>query len=241
MLVISVQMPMNWSIDENISIIRAKIFESVLMGADIVFFPELSLTGFHKNIPNYQEFDYSKHISEIKRISSNKNIIVGIGLPILHDGNVYNSYLIIDGDNVYRWDKVGLTEGEYKYFTPGKNKPIVTLRGIDISVVFCREVDDYADLFVVDRVDLILWPSYIGISDRENTTGYINKYNINKSSLKVAEMYSSTLIQSNWCNALNNPKIRMSGSRIIMDKDGVTFQAAEGQDTLLKLQLNSKL
>ncbi|WP_229652060.1 hypothetical protein, partial [Vibrio parahaemolyticus] len=60
-------------------------------------------------------------------------------------------------------------------------------------------------------------------------------------SLKVAEMYSSTLIQSNWSNALNNPKIRMSGSRIIMDKDGVTFQAAEGQDTLLKLQLNSKL
>ncbi|HDY7536869.1 TPA: carbon-nitrogen hydrolase family protein [Vibrio vulnificus] len=232
---------MNWSIDENISMIRTKILDSVLMGADMVFFPELSLTGFHKNIPNYQNFDYSDYISDIKRISSDKNIIVGIGLPILNDGKVYNSYLIIDGDNVYRWDKIGLTDSEYKYFTSGKNKPIVTLRGIDTSVVFCREVDDYEDLFLVDNVDLILWPSYIGTSDRENTTGYTNQYNISKNSLKVAEMYSSTLIQSNWSNALNNPNINMSGSKIIMDKIGIIFQAAEGQDTLLKLQLNSKL
>jgi predicted amidohydrolase len=185
---------------------------------DLIVFPELSVTGFHRGVAdktNLQQVDGA--INTIRELCQQHSVSVMVGAPIMRGEKVFNSYVLIDacGRLTRQWDKVGLTPSEARFFTRGEHRQPVGLNNKTVSTIMCREVDDL-DWFLAEsaqhNIDLVIWPSYIGDRDVPGSEGP-NYYN---NAATLAQRLKSVVIQCNWPEALNEgPGADMYGSAVI--------------------------
>ena len=93
MKVASVQMEMKWTLEENVSTILNYI-DQISGKADLLLFPELSVTGFHRGVREecakaITKSDLVPAIADVCRV---KSISVWIGIPTLEDQTLFNAY-----------------------------------------------------------------------------------------------------------------------------------------------------
>ncbi|ASP37820.1 hypothetical protein CHH28_03635 [Bacterioplanes sanyensis] len=185
---------------------------------DLIVFPELSVTGFHRGVAdknNLQQVDSA--INNIRELCQQHNVSAMIGVPIMRGDKVFNSYLLIDttGNVTRQWDKVGLTPSEARLFTPGEHRQPVALNNQTVSAIMCREVDDLDWFFAESAghdINLVVWPSYIGDRDVPGNEGP-NYYD---NAATLAQRLKAVVIQCNWPEALNEgPGADMYGSTVI--------------------------
>ncbi len=160
-----VQMRMGWTVRENLRTIVSHVEN--MRALDALVFPELSLSGFHRNIKQESEPQtICRPIQALCKLAFDYKTTLFIGAPLTEGERIFNSYLCIDvnGDVVAQWNKVGLTESETKFFARGERRELLNLAQLSITSVICREVDDIEWFLseVQEQASLILWPSYIG-------------------------------------------------------------------------------
>lgn len=108
--------------------------------ADIVFFPEMSLTGFSMNIKKVASNDAPKWLMQI---SKKYEIYIGAGYVEMKDGKGLNKYVIVSpNDIVCSYTKIHLFSpgGETKYYMPGKEIVTCCIMDVNITPFICYDL-----------------------------------------------------------------------------------------------------
>jgi len=121
------------------------IDEARTLGADLVAFPELAVSGYPpEDILFKPQFiqDCRSHVDEI--VSASRDIAVVLGFPDDDDG-MYNAAVVAwDGRLVDVYHKIYLPNygvfDEKRYFKPGNRCPIYVINGVNIGVNVCEDI-----------------------------------------------------------------------------------------------------
>lgn len=92
------QIDIKWE-DKDFNLKKCECFikEAKEKKADLVIFPEMTLTGFSMNPRNITEnYINSKYIEAFKILALKNNIFVGLGMAISNNKDFFNSFIVID-------------------------------------------------------------------------------------------------------------------------------------------------
>lgn len=114
---------------------------AVNQGADVLFFPELSLTGFEPRLVESLAIDMDDHrLDPIQECSDRHNLIVGVGIPISAGSDVYIGMVWFAPGEVRRlYAKQQLHPGESPYFVPGHEQLLLERHGCKFTPAICYE------------------------------------------------------------------------------------------------------
>ncbi len=119
------------------------IREAACSGADIVLFPEMTLTGFSMNTALTAE-ENSETADLMKKAASENGIAVGFGWVKRSGEKAENHYTVASADGEILSDYVKIHpfsySGEDRYFNAGDKLSSFTLCGKKISVFICYDL-----------------------------------------------------------------------------------------------------
>jgi len=116
------------------------------LGADIVTFPELAMTGYPPEDlilkPQFVK-DNLRSLKEITQATTGITAIVGFIDRL--DKDLYNSAAVLNnGNHIYTYHKILLPNygvfDEYRYFKPGSRVHVITIQGVSVGVNICEDI-----------------------------------------------------------------------------------------------------
>ena len=114
--------------------------------ADLVLFPELSLSGYPPEDLLFHKGMRRQVAAAMERVRSEvKGVAVMVGYPDYTDDAIYNAAALIrDGKVLANYHKQELPNylvfDEKRYFKPGNESRIVELNGIRVGLLICEDV-----------------------------------------------------------------------------------------------------
>lgn len=223
------QQPMAWTTGENVKHILASLEIAATEGAQLCLFPELALTGFHRQIRAEARAEIVEPaLQRVREACGTAGIASLLGLPTFGaDGSIRNSYAFVgaDGELGSTVHKNGLTPAELTFFAAGTARPTMRLFGRNCSTVMCREVehvDAIATQLADEPVQLMFWPSIVGhppgtIAEPERE---VQDLGYRERAAVFARRMRSHVVQCNWPQALNSPEARYQGESKVYAPDG---------------------
>ena len=167
------QLDMIWE-DKKASLIKAyaMVKEAKEAGADIIIFPEMTLTGFSMNLEKIGENPSdSWSVSKMQQCAKENDIAIGFGwsaLPVLPDRKGTNRFTLIDkeGNKVTEYCKIHpfTYGGESESYVGGDKIVCVPFLGHTISLFICYDLR-FPDIFQIasEKSDVMIvianWPS----------------------------------------------------------------------------------
>jgi predicted amidohydrolase len=132
--------PVRGDIQTNIRSHKRLIELAVSKGAEMIFFPELSLTGYEPRLaeqlatsPDDSRFD------EFQITSNEKRIVIGVGMPVRSAAGILISMIIFQPHRPRQtYSKQYLHIDEYPYFFSGYQQGL--LSGYKIALAICYEL-----------------------------------------------------------------------------------------------------
>ncbi|GEN29304.1 hydrolase [Halovibrio variabilis] len=124
---------------------RAKHLElielAVAQRADVVFFPELSLTGFEPRLADSLAVDINDHRLDVFQAWSDQhNLFIGVGMPITVDAGVQISMVwFTPGKARCLYSKQQLHADEHPFFVPGYEQLVLERDGFKLAPGICYE------------------------------------------------------------------------------------------------------
>jgi predicted amidohydrolase len=185
------------------------ILSAIHLAADhrvrMCVFPELGLTGFHREIASQATpAGMEGTLSAVQAACAERSIAVAVGAPSFDaSGRVFNSHIHVNelGEIVAISPKNGLTPIEATFFAAGVTRPVSTMAGLNCASVLCREIEDLESLegqLPRGRADIIFWPSLVG-----RPPGYADEVKYLPLAQALAVQSDADIVQSNWPNSLN--------------------------------------
>src|SRR5512139_1018716 len=115
------------------------------LGADIVVFPELALTGYPPEDLLLKPQFVSDNLRALRDIQGAAKGITAIVGFVDRKDLLYNAAAVLhDGKLAYVYHKILLPNygvfDEYRYFRPGHHYPLLTVRGVHIGVNICEDI-----------------------------------------------------------------------------------------------------
>lgn len=133
--------PLAGDIEKNIEKHKTFIELAVNKGSDLVFFPELSVTGYEPKLAGRLATDkHDKRFDSFQKISNTKNIIIAIGMPTTSSKGVLISMIIFQPNkDVLLYSKQMLHSDEEPYFVSGQQQLILSFASDKIAPAICYE------------------------------------------------------------------------------------------------------
>ena len=134
------------NIEKNIENHLKWIKQAILNNADMVVFPELSLTGYEPDLADSLATNQDDTRLDVMQSLSDKNgITIGVGLPTRKEGNVFVSMIIIQPyKERITYSKQYLYPPEKSIFTAGKNPLVLNFETEVVSPAICYETSNKA-------------------------------------------------------------------------------------------------
>lgn len=138
--------PVLLDLKQNLEIVIDHIHKQKKKGAELIVFPELSLTGYFVGL-EYHRVALRLDSKEIKRLaaaSKGTAIVVGF-IEESFSMNFYNSALVaVDGEIILTYRKLNLPNygvfEERKFFANGKHIRVFKLHDFNIAIFICNDV-----------------------------------------------------------------------------------------------------
>ena len=110
--------------------------------ADLIVFPELSLTGYEPALADKLAcLPEDERLEIFRRISSERKATLGVGLPLRDAAGVHISMILFQpGARKQIYSKKYLHPDEEPYFTPGENYSGLVVNGNKIALAICYEI-----------------------------------------------------------------------------------------------------
>lgn len=117
------------------------IERSIKLKADLIVFPELSITNYEPDLAKELATDLESNIfSPFQEISNKREITIGIGMPTKTTDGINISMLIFQPNKERTvYSKQMLHSDELPYFVCGKNQTFLTINGVKIAIGICYE------------------------------------------------------------------------------------------------------
>lgn len=233
----------------NANLMISSIEQSRSLGADLVLFPELTLTGY----PPQDLLLLPHFIDEVERqldrlVQASKDLIVIVGLPrrnpALKEKNLFNSAAVIQNQALLGFqDKTLLPTydvfSERRYFEPAEELKIWELLGHKVAITICEDIWQHSALlketyYKINPIEVLqkLQPDLL-----LNLSA--SPFSINKlqNRLKVCSLAASALKCSLiLCNQVGgNDSLIFDGHSVYVDKQGQVKLVGRGfqEDSLL--------
>lgn len=232
MLIAIAQMPMAWTVAENTATILYGLDKAKCLGAEMVVFPEIAVTGYHSRLREVlQRQAIEDALAQVRAACRNIGIAAAVGTPYYptaDDGIIWNAVVAITdtGEELAVCPKYGFAPGEEVIFSRHDTRPVFTFCGKACTAILCREVKD------LDRVqaqlsqpaDVAFWPSIIGWNPDDPE--YISSdegAQCGESAVVLAHTLGLTLVQANWPGWLDTGVKGLGGSRVITPDGVIAF------------------
>lgn len=133
--------PFPGDIQKNIDSHKKMINIAVTHGADIIVFPELSLTGYEPGLAESLAKDQDDKILDcLQEISDTNKITIGVGMPVKSSPGILISMIIFQPHQARQtYSKQYLHEDEFPYFINGQGQVFLTIDNIKIAPAICYE------------------------------------------------------------------------------------------------------
>jgi predicted amidohydrolase len=134
--------PERGDIIANIKQHKNLIERAIANGAEAIFFPELSLTGYEPTLAKELATDaHDARLSEFQDISDKNFITICAGLPTPHmDGTRISMVIIQPKQSAIIYSKQFLHEDETAFFVPGNEQVILNLASTRVGLAICYEL-----------------------------------------------------------------------------------------------------
>ncbi|RED23751.1 putative amidohydrolase [Flavobacterium cutihirudinis] len=114
-------------------------------GAQLIVFPEMSITGYERENAldlAFAEDDY--RIDHLKDLATDNTITIVAGAPILIENQLFiGEFIISPNDSVSIYTKQFLHEGEDQFFQSSfDNNPMLEIENQKISFAICADIDN---------------------------------------------------------------------------------------------------
>jgi predicted amidohydrolase len=135
------QMKFRPSIAQNVAWIQNTVRSAAGRGADVVLFPECSVTGYNRDFSLIRRSEIENAIAAISETAWETNCNVVAGAPTFRGRKRLNSLLAFDrrGREIFRYSKIHLTSRDAQYFKPGNKLAFFRLDGILCTAIICHE------------------------------------------------------------------------------------------------------
>jgi predicted amidohydrolase len=137
--------PTRGDIEANLSDHYRLIELAVENGAQLIAFPEMSITGYERE--NAQKMAFTKddlRLDHLRKLAIKNNITIVAGAPIQIESGLFIGAFIISPDNsVSIYTKQFLHEGEDEFFQSSFDyNPMITIEEQKISFAICADIDN---------------------------------------------------------------------------------------------------
>lgn len=112
-------------------------------GAQLILFPELSISGYERERAENLEFtENDPRLNGLRRLAAERKIIVIAGVPLKQDSRLFISAFIFHSDgSEHIYTKQYLHDGEEIYFSPGVNEGLqIRLDDENFSIAICADI-----------------------------------------------------------------------------------------------------
>jgi predicted amidohydrolase len=184
--------PVRGDIKSNIEKHKKFIELAVANGADMIIFPELSLTGYEPTLAKELATNENDHrLNDFQEISDTHNITIGLGLPTRSsEGTCISMVLFQPNKSRQVYSKKYLHADEEPYFVSGQNFSSLLINQTNIGFAICYElsVPQHAE-------DACNSGATIYIASVAKTAGGVEK--AVKRLSEIANKYSLTVLMAN--------------------------------------------
>lgn len=224
--------PITADIPRNIQQHKTQIAKAVSFGADILIFPELSLTGYEPTLAQILAVDPDdKKLAVFQQLSDTHRLIIGAGIPTRHGDDVCISMALFQpGKPRQLYSKKYLHADEEPFFVSGQHGP--GRIGEDIALAICYEISV---------------PQHVEEAHRNGARVYIASvakfmHGIDKALARLAEIgssYSMTVLMSNSVGQADG--YECAGKSSIWDNKGRLLGQLDGyREGILLLDTDTK-
>lgn len=162
------------------------VSEAAQNNADLILFPELSLTSYHRDFSSEYIFDYDDlRFEEFEKISHEKNIIIVFGVPLRKDSKVYIASVVQYPNGIREvYCKNNLHAGEEVFFNEGANSIMISVGSEKIALGVCYdiEIEEHIQNAVKSNATIYaasIFYSESGIKGLQNKVkSYIDKFEV---------------------------------------------------------------
>jgi predicted amidohydrolase len=187
--------PTRWNINQNLSDHYHFIELASEKGADIIIFPELSITGYeHQGVEKLVFTPTDPRLNTLRELASAKNIIIVAGAPIQLDSHLYiGSFVLKPNGAVSFYTKQFLHPGEEVFYSCSFDyNPLIELKGERISFAICADTDHPEHPQNACKVKASIYMPSIFFSPGGIPEAYSNLSS-------YAQKYSMSVLMSNFC------------------------------------------
>ncbi|WP_354681940.1 carbon-nitrogen hydrolase family protein [Cupriavidus necator] len=111
-------------------------------GVKLLVFPELSLTGYHRERASANSVELtSPSLEALRRASANADVVAVAGIPLMIDGRLFIASLVIrPNGTMTSYHKQYLHPGEDLFFHPGTGGP-ASLESMGVALAICADTN----------------------------------------------------------------------------------------------------
>jgi len=134
--------PITGDIQGNIATHKQWIDRAVADGAELIIFPELSLTGYEPTLVKALATDQDDtRFDDFQAMSDANGITIGVGVPTEHEQGICISMLLFQPHTARRvYSKSYLHPDEEAFFVRGRSAPQLQVNHTTIALAICYEI-----------------------------------------------------------------------------------------------------
>ncbi len=187
-------------------------------GAQLVVFPELSITGYPpKDLLFRQDFVDTNMQKFIEIVSACKGIIAVFGFVNKENGVLYNAVACVRDQKIIGIQNkshlpVSDIYDEKRYFTEGSNADIIYAGNLRIGIIIAKHTEEETAIqqLVAKGIDLLVCISAVPYSIEKNQEQY---------AMLIAKKYQVPYVYCNCVGAQEN--LVFEGASFVVDKNGL--------------------
>jgi predicted amidohydrolase len=208
---------------------------ATVKNANLIVFPELSLTGYEPELAKSLAINTDDSRLEVfQKISDSSQITISLGAPTIQSGSINISMLIFQPHQpIQVYSKQYLHKDEELWFAPGHNSNDFIL-DTKIAPAICYEISipDHANFANKNGAEIYVASvakSLKGVNDAHNILS------------EIASKYAMTVLMSNCIGPCEKGNYECTGKSSIWDKNGVLLgQLDDVSEGLLILNMENK-
>lgn len=134
--------PVTGDIEKNISHHERLIGLAVDSSAELIVFPELSLTGYEPSLGKQLAIDTDDRRLDVFQVMSDEaGVVVGVGAPIQRNGDICISLILFQPRQLRRiYSKKYLHPDEQPFFASGQSFPALQVKETNVAFAICYEL-----------------------------------------------------------------------------------------------------
>lgn len=222
------------NIEANIKKHRELVELAAADGADIIIFPELSLSGYEPNIASQVATTLDDiRLAALQELSNKHKIVIGAGIPIKSKRGITITMLIFQpGLEISTYSKKYLHPDEEPVFVSGENFSSFIVNDTKIALAICYEISIPQHAHDAAKDKPVVYIASVAKFRRhmESTTATLSD---------TAKKYSMNVMMAN-CLGLCDGEECAGSSLVVNDKGVVMDQLDDTREGVLIFDLKTK-